>query len=82
MPVKEWAWPGRARTSKQGTSFILSWPLYRLLAEGVAQTTGGSFHLKRSKLKVYLPISNDLKRKTSSWCPAIWVLGSHVDNQE
>ena len=33
--------------------------LYTLPAEGVAQIKGGSSHLKRSRLKVCLPASND-----------------------
>lgn len=51
MPVKGWTWQQERKQAKRA-SFPLAWPLYRLPAEGVAQIKGGSFHLRRSGLKV------------------------------
>lgn len=54
---------GRDRPAR--ASFLLSSPLYRLPAGGVAQTKGGSSHLKRFRLKVLLLTSNYLRKKKS-----------------
>jgi hypothetical protein len=53
----------------------------------MAQIKGGSPHLRRSRLKMGLPTSNDFNKKNSSQlCQVAWVLvnsrGGQVDNQE
>ena len=51
--------PAKARASRQNASFLFPYLLHRLQTEGVVQIKGES-HLKRSRLKVGLPTSNDL----------------------
>jgi hypothetical protein len=50
----------RASRPRARANFILSCPLYRLPAEGVAQINGGASHFKRSGLEVGLPTLSGL----------------------
>jgi hypothetical protein len=42
--------------------FLLPCPSYRLPPEGVALIKSDSFHHKRSRFRVGIPISNDLRK--------------------
>lgn len=72
MPVKEWIYQGE-QTGKQKASVLLPCPLI-----GCQQV--------QSILKVALPISGDLTKKSLTGEPSTWVLVSfrcsHVDSQE
>lgn len=77
MPSQGIYLPERASRQRDQAPFFQV-PYIGLLAEGVAQIVGGSSDLRRSKLKVGLPTSDDLmkgKEQSLTGAPDCLVVG-------
>lgn len=75
------------KQAKNTSFFLPRRHLHRLLLDSAAQIKGGSYHLRRHRLKMSLLTPSDLIEKNPSLVyPPTWVLvssrGSKVDKQE